>query len=149
MFRFGGHIFKKVDTQWFVWEPHWDSFRPIDGFGWNGTTYEVMDNTYTTDPFSETFGYGTVELQKLSQEITDRHIDEIESTPEVSFALVGTPTWVRDRWVVLAKEDAASTWRKHIAAIRGRVRTCRKMPRGKKSTKRVLLSDKICASTSS
>lgn len=147
MFRFGGHVFKKVDAQWFIWEPHWDSFRPIDGFGWNGVTYEVMDTTYTTDPFSDTFGYGTLEMQKICQEITDASVQDIDSAPEVSFALVGAPTWVRDRWVVLANPDAASTWRKHLSYIRSRAHTCRKVPRGQKTTKRILLSDKICAST--
>ena len=148
MFRFQDRVFLKHADIWYVWESHWDSFRPIDAFAWNGTKYVVLDYSFTQDPFSELFGYGTPEQLKLCKELTDKHLDKLESAPVVRSAIIGEPVWARDRWAVMAP-SAVGTWRKHIAATGSRAHTCKKQPRGKKVTKRVLISDKRCASTSS
>lgn len=147
MFRFQDRIFVKRGEQWFTWEPSWDSMRPIDGFAWNGHRYVLQDERYTTDPFSETFGYG--ELKPVCDALSEELLSHLDSVPTVPFALIGTPTWVRDRWIVITSPEVGSTWRTHLATIRSRPRTCRKMPRGKRSTKRTLPSDKTCVSTSS
>ena len=107
----------------------------------------VQDDLYTQDPFSESFGVG--DLKEVCDVLTEECLPQLDSVPTVSSAFIGTPTWVRDRWVVLTSPEVASTWRAHLAWIRSRPRTCRKLPRGKRSTKRTLLSDKTCVSTSS
>lgn len=147
MFRFQDRIFAKRGEQWFTWEPSWDSMRPISGFAWNGVRYVIQDELYTTDPFSESFGYG--DLKEVCDALTEECLPQVESVPAVSYACIGTPTWVRDRWVVLTRPEVAQTWRQHLAWIRSRPRTCRRIPRGKRVTKRTLPSDKACVSTSS
>jgi hypothetical protein len=134
MFRFQGRVFLKR-TLWFVWEPSWDLFRPIDGFSWNGRAYEIVDTSYIKDPFSELFGFGTLEMKALCIKLTDESLEGIESAPVVKEAVVGSPTWVQDRWVVTTSPQ---TWREHLRVIGCRRRTCRAGPRGKKFTKRTL-----------
>lgn len=147
MFRFQDRVFVKRGEQWFTWEPSWDSMRPITGFAWNGQNYVIQDDLYTQDPFDESFGFG--DLKQVCDALTEECLPHLESAPFVSYALVGAPMWVRDRFVVVTSPEVTQTWRSHLAWIRSRPRTARHMPRGKRSTKRTLLSDKTCASTSS
>jgi hypothetical protein len=144
MFRFQDRVFLQRDAQWYVWEPTWDSMRPIDGFAWTGRRYEIQDTSFTTDPFSETFGYGS--LKQTAHALSDECLDHVESAPAVPFACIGTPVWAGDRFLVTTAPD---TWRAHHAAFNLRRRTLRSAPRGKRVTKRVLPSDKTCVSTSS
>jgi hypothetical protein len=148
MFRFQDRVFLKHADTWYVWESHWDSFRPIDAFAWNGTKYVVYDVSFTKDPFSELFGYGTPEQLAISRRLTEANVDKIESAPVVTTATIGDPIWARDRWAVMAP-SAIGTWRTHLTVLGSKARTCKRQPRGKKVTKRVILSDKRCASTSS
>lgn len=143
MFRFQGRVFLKRGV-WFVWEPAWDLFRPIDAFSWNGK-YAIDDLSYTKDPFSELFGFGTPEMKTLSEKLTEEYLAGIEDAPVIKEACIGVPVWARDRWVVMATEHIP-LWRSHLTTIQSRARTCRRHPRGKKFTKRKLLSDKRCAS---
>ena len=137
MFRFKGRVFVQVETQWFVWEPVWDSMRPIDGFVWTGTRYEIVDTTFTKDPFSETFGYGTQEIKDYCEKLTEHMLDSIESAPVVQTAEVGDPVWFRDRYAVVS-DMSADSWRRHAKATGQRCRSARREPRGKRVTKRVL-----------
>ena len=141
MFRFQGRVFVN-DSNWFVWEPSWDLMRPIDAFAWDGRKYCIVDTSFIKDPFSELFGFGTPEMKAKCEALTERYLSQIETAPDVKNAIIGAPSWMRDRWVVAKSSVDSSTWRAHLATINSRARTCRKQPRGNKFTKRTLLSDK-------
>ena len=136
MFRFKERVFLKKDA-WFVWEPSWDMFRPISAFAWNGKAYVIDDSPYTKDPFSDLFGFGTADMKDMCSKLSDEHLEDVEKAPIVREACIGTPIWVRDRFVVMYPE-CIETWRTHLRAIGCRARTCRAGPRGKKFTKRTL-----------
>lgn len=142
LIRCRGHVFARDGTQWFVWEPQWDSMRPIDGFGWNGTTYVLLDEAYTVDPFSPHFGFGSAEMEECAVALTDRVISDLDKAREVPHVLIGTPTWFRDHWVVLAPGASGHGHREFLGQ---RARTARRAPRGQRSTKRVRRQDKPCA----
>ena len=125
-----------------MWEPQWDLMRPIDAFAWNGRAYKVLDTSFIKDPFSDLFGFGTLEMKSKCEVLTEQYLPTIETAPIVQSAIIGNATWMRDRWVVLTSLTHIPTWRSHLATINSRARTCRKQPRGKKFTKRALLSDK-------
>ena len=143
MIRFRDRVFGRDGDQWYVWEPHWDSMRPIDAFAWNGRTYVIVDDTFTANPFEESFGYG--ELRERAQQLTDLWVGDIDSAPTVQHALIGKPVWWKDHWAVRTEDAPPESWRKHHQLLKTRPRTCRRMPRGKRSTKRVLPRDKSCA----
>jgi hypothetical protein len=139
MLRFQDRVFYKHGQQWFVWEPAWESMRPIRSMSWNGSKYSIHDEEYTDDPFSESFGFG--DLKSVSDELTEKLQDKIDEAISVQLPLIGEPIWMRDRWVV-CDASAVSAWRQHHSCIQIRTRTCKKCPRGQRFTKRVVLSDK-------
>jgi len=112
-------------------------FRPISAFSWDGKAYVIDDSQYTKDPFSELFGFGTQTMKDMCSKLSDEHLENIEKVLEVREVCIGTPVWVRDRFVVMQPE-CVDTWRTHLRAIGCRPRTCRNQPRGKKFTKRIL-----------
>ena len=138
LIRFRGRIFGRDGHQWYVWEPRWDSMRPIDGYAWDGTRYILQDTRYLGDLFEENFGFGE-HVQKCA-ELTGKWADQLDSVPESKDAVIGNaPVWWKDAWVALANmEVSPTTWARRHRYLQTRPRTCRKPPRGKRSTKRHL-----------
>lgn len=129
---FQNKIYLRYKQYWFVWESAWDSFRPIQSLLWNGTSFEE-ENVYCQDPFSEVYGYGDEKMKQVCQ-LLKQH----ETPKQVNWICIGkNPVWMYDRFVCLspcAPRDRQS-WKR---MIRGKHRTCRAAPRGKKLTRRAL-----------
>jgi hypothetical protein len=131
--EFGDHTFLEFKTYWFVWEPSWDKWRPIQGFEWNGTSFVIDDGAYCNDPLDPYYGFGSPQMMKLCELL---EFKRKEGQPkEVDSPVIGERTWVRDRYVAVtacAPTDLAS-WKR---LVKGKPRTCRRPPPGKKLTKR-------------
>jgi hypothetical protein len=134
LFEFQDRVYLHYKQYWFVWEPAWESFRPIDGVRWNGTTFVIDDITYCKDPLDEFYGYGTAQMKQVCSLLRPRY-DEI---PKRVYSLdTGNSEWFRDRFVAItpcAPRDKDS-WKR---MVQGKHRTCRRAPRGKKLTRRNL-----------
>lgn len=131
--RFNDRIFLQ-DGRWFLWDSMLDLFRPIDGYAWNGTRYDLDDRAYRTDPMSKTYCFGTVEMLAHCVELTKKY--KHKTVHSVSFLTIGDPVWFRDRPVSFtpcATKDIAS-WKR---LVNGRARTCRQRS-NKRFTKRNL-----------
>lgn len=133
LFEFRDGIFLEYKGWWFLWEPAWESFRPIDGVQWDGQTFWVNDQKYCSDPTDEFYGYGSDQMKQLCDLLNPKR--EIEP---LHVSVLPTPTleWFRDRRVALtvcAPRDAQS-WKR---MIQKKPRTCRNAPRGNAFTKRV------------
>ena len=118
---------------WFVWEPAWEQFRPIQAIVWDGTTYRINDAVYCSDPTDPLYGYGSEQMRELCELLQSRHADE----PIKVTTLPSGTEWFRDRFVGLspcAPRDAAS-WKR---LVQGHGRTCRAQPRGKTLTRRAV-----------
>jgi hypothetical protein len=134
LYEFNDDVFLEYKGYWFVWEPAWESFRPIDGVRWTGTHYKVDDRVYCSDPTSEYYGYGMEERRQLCGLLNKLY----EQTPlKVSVLPMDDVEWFRDRWVSFepCAPRTITSW-KHL--VRNRPRTCRNAPRGKKFTRRAL-----------
>lgn len=117
----------------FVWEPAWEEFRPIQSIAWDGTTFQLQDDLYCSDPTSSFYGYGSERMKRLCELLRDKH----DLEPIRVITIPGGTEWFRDRFVTLtpcAPRDAAS-WRR---MVQGHGRTCRKAPRGKILTRRAM-----------
>jgi hypothetical protein len=132
LYDFNDSLILEYRGRWFVWEISWDTFRPIDDVQWDGTTFVYDDRNYCSDLTDPLYGYGSELMKELCEMLGDcRH----ELPEEVDCLRIGNPKWFFDRHMSLspcAPSDYAS-WKR---MSRGRNRTCRKGPRGKKLTRR-------------
>ncbi len=114
-----------------MWEPSWDKWRPIDGYRWHGTSFVLDDGPSCTDPLDPTYGFGSAPMMRICELLESKRSDAVS----VETPAIGETTWFRDRFVSLtpcAPTDLAS-WKR---LVKGKPRTCRRPPPGKKLTKR-------------
>lgn len=134
LFEFRDSLLLEYKGWWFLWESAWESFRPIDGVRWDGSRFQVDDNAYCSDPSDEFYGYGTAQMKELCELLNDnreRIPNSVETLPMKDLE------WFYDRRVSMttcAPRDKIS-WKR---LVHNKPRTCRKMPRGKKFTRRAL-----------
>ncbi len=132
LYEFQDKVYLEYKQWWFVWEPAWESFRPIEGVVWNGTSFHIQDDSFCTDPTSEVYGYGSDKMKQLCEMLQDKYTSDSVKVPTLPF---GTE-WFRDRFVdctPCAPRDVQS-WKR---MVHNKPRTCRKAPRGKKLTRRI------------
>lgn len=130
--EFQGRQYLQYKQYWFVWEPAWESFRPIDGVFWNGTTFDIEDVKYCTDPTDELYGYGSQQMKQVCSLLRDKYS---LAPKRVASLNTGNSEWFRDRLVAIrpcAPRDKES-WKR---MVQGKHMTCRNAPRGKKFTRR-------------
>lgn len=131
--EFGDHTFLEYKTYWFVWEPSWDMWRPIDGVRWTGTQFVIQDGRYCSDPLDPYYGFGSAQMKRVCELLEFKKSDG--QPIELDSPAIGETTWFRDRFVAFtecAPRDLAS-WKR---LVKGKPRTCRRPPPGKKLTKR-------------
>jgi hypothetical protein len=125
--KFKGTLYGKVNSQLFIWEESWDSFRPIENIGWNGKELVAVDTKYKTDIFDPYYGYGSAEMKEVCKRLTE--ITEL-NVPESSIPWLKGEWW-RDRNCTFAFECSPKTvesWKKYITYMNSRAKTLRKMP---------------------
>lgn len=135
LFQFQDLVLLQYKTLWFLWEPAWETFRPIDGLRWNGTAFVLDDKKYTAEILSETYGFGSPIMRKLCEELATKFGSNISKAQRVATPQVGETEWFRDRFVSFtpcAPKDKAS-WKR---MCRGKHRTLRSPPKGKRITRR-------------
>ena len=132
LFEFQDKVYLEYKQWWFVWEPAWEGFRPIEGVAWDGRSFQVQDSVFCADPTSDVYGYGSDKMKELCELL---HTKYNTAAVHVSTLPIGNE-WFRDRFVDFtpcAPRDLPS-WKR---MVRHRARTCRIAPRGKKRTRRI------------
>jgi hypothetical protein len=132
VYEFRDNTFLEYKGYWFVWEPAWDAYRPIQTVAWTGSTFRIVDEQFCSDPTDPLYGYGSESMMKLCDLLRDRHA--LPPTPVESLPL-GRKEWFRDRFVTMdtCAPRTTTSWK---TLVQGKGRTCRKAPRGKKFTRR-------------
>ena len=134
--RYQDRVFLQEGKYWFLWDTALSIFRPIDGFGWDGTHWVVDDRAYCKDPLVKTYCFGSKEMGEYCVKLTKKYVDRIETAPTATYIAIGNPTWFRDRPVNFthaASRDVAS-WKR---LVNGRARTCKRRSTNK-FTKRTI-----------
>jgi len=122
--KFKGTLYGKLQTQLFIWEAEWDSFRPIEKIAWNGQELIAIDTKYKQDIFDPYYGYGSPEMKQLCRRLTDiTELDAPESIPWLK------GEWWKDRECSFAFECSSrsvQSWKKYVSFLNSRPRTLRR-----------------------
>lgn len=63
--EFQGRIFGKLKGHLFVLDYSWDTVRPIEFVGWNGTKFEIVDKKFKQNIFDPNYGFGSKDMKTL------------------------------------------------------------------------------------
>ena len=136
LYSVGGVVVCQHKTQWFLWEPAWESFRPITSIAWDGESYRIEDRAYCSDPFDALYGYGSADMKKRCESLTASYRANVATATVVPSLAIGPSEWFYDRMLALtpcAPRDRIS-WKR---MTQGRARTLRHGPRNSR-TRRTL-----------
>jgi len=137
--EFHSHIYGKHKNQLFVFEPTWDSFRPIEKVAWNGVSYIILDSKYKVDLFDEYYGYGSLVMKAKCRELTQT--TELSDVKEITDPIAfwkwcgeTTAKWWFDRPCVFANECTTrdqTQWKRYIKYLQTKPKTLRQPLRGR------------------
>jgi hypothetical protein len=137
-----GELFGKLESQLFIWDSNWESFRPIEKIGWDGKNITYSDYKYKEDLFDPWYGYGSSEMKQLCKRLIE--IVDLGKYSEDITILFKDTEWFRDRKVSLlpCAPKSSSSWLKYIKYTKSKARTLRTFKHSKK-TKRVMPQDNV------
>lgn len=145
LISFRERIYGKFDQKLFVFEPSWDSFRPISGIGWDGTNLVPIDAEYKKDFFSTVYGYNSLETKLLCRKLTQE--TELENAklivdPVYVWKWYGETNvkWWRDRPCVFLSPCVSRnslSWKTYLTYLDTRAKTLRRAYHGR-ATRRLL-----------
>lgn len=136
---FHERIYGKQESQLFVFEPTWDSFRPIEKLAWDGTSYVILDSLYKTDLFHEYYGYGSLKMKALCRQLTQiTELDDAKpmTDPIQFWKWCGTQDikWWFDRPCVFSNHCISrdqKDWKTYIKYLQTRPKTLRRPLKGR------------------
>jgi hypothetical protein len=136
---FHGETYGKYNSQLFIFETTWDSFRPIERVAWNGERFAPIDSKYKTDLFDEHYGYGSLEMKALCRKLTqDTEFDNAHELkdPVAFWKWTGETSakWWKDRACVFTNDCVSRDslgWKKYLYYLNVRAKTLRQKPRVK------------------
>ena len=141
--EFRSAIYGKYENKLFIFEPTWDSFRPISRVGWDGSRITIEDSLYKKDLFSPYYGYESLGQKALCRKLIQT--TELESAREIQNPVdfwkwcgETDAKWWRDRPCVFLNSCVsreASGWKSYLRYINSRSKTLRHAPRGRLTRK--------------
>jgi len=139
---FHDRIYGKYENQLYVFEPTWDSFRPIERVGWDGKQYSIVDSKFKKDIFSDFYGYESVDQKKLCKQLIEE--TELEKATELVDSVAFwkwsgevEAKWFKDRPCVFTSPCVEKNWIKYLRYLNIRAKTLRQYPKTR-TTKRLL-----------
>lgn len=145
LITFHDRIYGKLNDKLYTFETTWDSFRPINGIGWNGRMLVPIDDEYKVDLFSQFYGYGNLatklECKRLTQE-TELSDSKIINDPVQLWRWYCEKNvkWWRDRPCVFTAPCVSrevDSWKKYLKYLEVRAKTIRR-PYNGRATKRLV-----------
>lgn len=111
--RFHDRAYLHVGSRWFVWEPSWSLFRPVDGLAWNGTKFVLDDIAYCADITDRQYGFGTEAMYQLCSKLSEAWAEKVDDAPVVPTLSIGKNEWFFDRPLVLTPcaQRTKESWR--------------------------------------
>jgi hypothetical protein len=125
--KFQDDVFLEYKTNHFVWEPAWETFRPIQSVDWSGDRFVNNDNTYCIDPMDELYGFGSQQMKQVCDALRDRYAASISGATVVKSPQIGALSWFGDRYVSMSPcaPKTSASWKK---MCRGSAYTRRHVP---------------------
>jgi len=144
--EFHDRIYGKYSGQLYVFEPTWDSFRPITSVAWDGSKFAVNDKEYKRDLFSEDYGYGSIEQKAICRRLLQE--TELENATEIKDPIVfwkwtgqTEAKWWKDRACIFSNPCVprdTHSWRKYLQYLNVRAKTLRRPFSSRRVTKRLV-----------
>lgn len=131
----------KYSGQLFVFEPTWDSFRPITKVGWDGKKFST-DEPFKTNLFSPHYGFESPEQKTLCRQLAETtELDgrEIKDPTEFwKWAGLTSASWFRDRPCVFLTECVPRNWHNYVKYLGSRGKTLRRRIPSGRVTRRLI-----------
>lgn len=138
---FHTRIYGKLDQTLYVFEPTWDSFRPITKVGWDGKKFST-DEPFKTNLFSPYYGFESPEQKVLCRQLAEMtELDAREIKEPVEFwkwAGLTSASWFRDRPCVFLTECVPHNWNEYVKYLGSRGRTLRRRIPSGRVTRRLI-----------
>lgn len=142
--EFQGRTFGKLKGHLFVLDFSWDTLRPIEYVGWNGTTFEIIDKKFKQNLFDDYYGFGSKEMKTLCSKLfasTNFENPQVFHNPAEFWRWCGHKTqWWRDRECLFASvcvDPSVDAWKRLIQTTQSKAKTL-KQKRRLHATKRLL-----------
>lgn len=125
--RFQDNVFLEYKTNHFVWEPAWETFRPIQSVDWTGDRFVINDVVYCSDPMDDMYGFGSPQMKQVCDVLRDTYNKSLANATEIKSPQIGKLTWFGDRYISLSPcaPKTTTSWKK---MCRGKVHTRRHVP---------------------
>jgi hypothetical protein len=141
LIEFEDTLYGKLKGNYFVWDSCWESFRPIDSIGWNGTTITWSATSYTKHIFDEWYGFGTSEMKEICKYLTSNvELPNARKITDIWSWYTKESFWWRDRKCCLLNScvpNSLSSWKSYINYTHSSRRTI-KQKLINRATKRLL-----------
>jgi hypothetical protein len=144
--EFHGKIYGKHNNQLFVFEPTWDTFRPIEKVAWNGEHYVTVDKKYKTDLFDDFYGFGSMEMKNLCKQLIQD--TELETAKLITDSVLfwkwcgeTEAKWWFDRACVFSDgcvNRDVSGWKEYLHYLQVRSKTIRRPLRGRMTRRHLI-----------
>jgi hypothetical protein len=139
--QFHTRIYGKLHQSLYVFEPTWDSFRPIKKVGWDGSRFSP-DTPYHSNPFSPFYGFESPEEKTLCRALTEvTELSGREIIEPVEFwrwAGMTDASWFRDRPCVFLTACSPRNWHDYLKYLGKKARTLRRRIPGGRVTRRLV-----------
>ena len=116
-------LYGKFNSELFIWDSVWETFRPIKKIGWNGSIITHID--YKDDLFNEWYGFGSSEMKEKCKHLTENTDLGTYSTDITKLFL--DKEWFFDRYISFlpcSSKDNKS-WSKYLNSSNLRHKTLR------------------------
>lgn len=130
-----------------VWEPSWDTFRPVKSVVWNPAHQQIEPyyGVFIHDIFDVHYGYNTEELHNFCIEYTDENLYDIRNAEPITniqdfWRWCGSKLeWNRDQAISLHPCSESTFDRsKFLERLGLRSKTYKRAPRNIKGTRKVI-----------
>ena len=144
MKRFDGRIYANSQKGCLVWEPSWETFRPVISVVLNPlhNQYEPFYGIYIHDIFDVHYGFQTEEIHDYCVEFTDKNLYDIENADDITiedfWRYAQTKlTWFQDRAIAVHPCAGPLDRKKYLARYSLRSKTFKRAPRNLKGTRKM------------
>lgn len=145
MMRFQDRVYAHSQKGLLVWEPSWETFRPVEAIVWNPIHKQIEPyyGIYTADIFDSFYGFLDDATHQYCIEFTDdhaHHIGGVEPTEDIQTFWTWTKLplkWVGDRPMQVHPCAGDPERKLFLSRYSLRAKTCRKAPRNLRGTRKL------------
>lgn len=145
MKRFHDKVFAMTQKGLLLWEPSWETFRPVDSVVWNpiNNQLEPYFGVYTHDIFDVHYGFGTSAMHDFCIAFTDDNAYDVNNAEEIEsiedfwrWSKTGL-SWVMDRGMRVHPCAGDPQRKQYLLRYRLRAKSCKRPPRNLNGTRKV------------